>query len=115
MAAAMERMAAHYGGRAAGPFTLVMIAFGVDPMTGRAAAMAKGHGFAAGWAVAIAGDMLYYAVVAVTTLRLNAYVKDPNTAMLIVLVGMVVVPLVVRRVASRFATAPLFGGDRGQQ
>ena len=28
MAAAMERVAAHYGGRAAGPFTLVMIAFG---------------------------------------------------------------------------------------
>ena len=97
VAASMERVAAHYGGRAAGPFTLVMIAFGVDPMTGRAAAMAKGHGFAAGWAVAIAGDMLYYAVVAMTTLRLNAYVKDPNTAMLIVLVAMLVVPLAVRR------------------
>ena len=74
-----------------------MIAFGVDPMTGPAAAMAKGHGFAAGWAVAIAGDMLYYAVVAMTTLRLNAYVKDPKTAMLTVLVGMLVVPLAVRR------------------
>jgi len=98
MQVSMDRVAAHYGGRAAGPFTLVMIAFGVDPMTGRAAAMAKGHGFVGGWAVAIAGDMLYYAVVAVTTLRLNAYVKDPNTAMLIVLGGMIVVPLVVRRV-----------------
>jgi len=97
MAASMERIASHYGGRAAGPFTLVMIAFGVDPMTGRAAAMAKGHGFAAGWAVAIAGDMLYYSVVAVTTLRLNAYVKDPNTAMVIMLGLMIVVPLVVRR------------------
>ena len=105
MAASMERVAAHYGGRAAGPFTLVMIAFGVDPMTGRAAAMAKGHGFAAGWAVAIAGDMLYYAVVAMTTLRLNAYVKDPNTAMLIVLVGMLVVPLAVRRAKNLFAPA----------
>ena len=66
-------------------------------LPGRAAAMAKGHGFAAGWAVAIAGDMLYYAVVAITTLRLNAYVKDPNTAMVIVLGLMIVVPLVVRR------------------
>jgi len=117
MAASMERVAAHYGGRAAGPFTLVMIAFGVDPMTGRAAAMAKGHGFAAGWAVAIAGDMLYYAVVAMTTLRLNAYVKDPNTAMLIVLVGMLVVPLAVRRAKHLFApaTAPLPGRGRRQQ
>ena len=105
MAAAMERVAAHYGGRAAGPATLVMIAFGVDPMTGRAAAMAKGHGFVAGWAVAIAGDMLYYVVVAVTTLRLNAYIKNPNTAMFIVLGGMIVVPLAVRRARGLFAPA----------
>ena len=106
MSISMDRVAAHYGGRAAGPFTLVMIAFGVDPMTGRAAAMAKGHGFVGGWAVAIAGDMLYYGVVAITTLRLNAYVKDPNTAMFIVLAGMIVVPLVVRRVKRAFAPAP---------
>ena len=95
---AMERVAAHYGGRAAGPFTLVMIAFGVDPMTGRAAALASGHGFVTGWAIAITGDMLYYAVVAFTTLRLNAYFKDPNTTMLIVLAGMIIVPLVIRRI-----------------
>ncbi len=78
MQIAMERLAAQYGGHAAGPFTLVMIAFGVDPMTGRAAALANGHGFLAGWSIAIAGDMLYYAVVAFTTLRLNAYFKDPE-------------------------------------
>ena len=95
---AMERVAAQYGGRAAGPFTLVMIAFGVDPMTGRAAALANGHGFVTGWAIAITGDMLYYAVVAFTTLRLNAYFKDPNTTMLIVLAGMIIVPLVIRRI-----------------
>jgi len=86
---AMERVAAQYGGRAARPFTLVMIAFGVDPMTGRAAALANGHGFLAGWPIAIAGDMLYYAVVAFTTPQLNAYFKDPNTTMLIVLAGMI--------------------------
>ena len=67
-----------------------MIAFGVDPMTGRAAALANGHGFVGGWAVAIAGDMLYYAVIAFTTLQLNAYFKDPNTVMFIVLAGMIV-------------------------
>lgn len=91
------RVAAHYGGVGAGPFTLIMIAFGVDPMTGRAAAMAAGHGFVAGWAIAIAGDMLYYGVIAYTTLRLNVYFKDPNTTMLIVLGAMIVVPIVVRR------------------
>ncbi len=76
----------------------VLIAFGIDPMTGRAAAHAAGHGFIGGWAVAIAGDMLYYAVIAFTTLRLNAYIKDPNTTMVIVLVGMILVPIAVRRV-----------------
>jgi hypothetical protein len=93
----MDRTAAHYGGVGAGPFTLVMIAFGVDPMTGRAAAMAAGHGFVAGWAIAITGDMMYYGVIAYTTLRLNAYFKDPNTTMLVVLGAMIVVPVLVRR------------------
>jgi len=93
----MGRTAAHYGGVGAGPFTLILIAFGVDPMTGRAAAMAAGHGFVAGWAVAIAGDMMYYGVIAHTTLCLNDYFKDPNTTMLIVLAAMIIVPLLVRR------------------
>ncbi|WP_338045600.1 hypothetical protein [Oryzomonas japonica] len=95
--AAMARSAAHFGGTGAGPITLVMIAFGVDPMTGRASALAAGHGFLAGWAFAIAGDMLYFAVIALTTLRLNSYFHDPNTTMLIVLAAMFVVPMLVRR------------------
>jgi hypothetical protein len=98
---AMQRVAAQYGGRAAGPFTLVMIAFGVDPMTGRAAALANGHGFVAGWAIAIAGDMIYYAVVAFTTLRLNAFIADPETTVLIVLAAMIIVPLLARRLKGR--------------
>ncbi len=60
-------------------------------------ALAAGHGIVAGWVFAIAGDMLYYAVIAVTTLRLNTYVRDPNTAAWIVLGAMIVVPVVVRR------------------
>lgn len=95
--AATARSAAHFGGTGAGPITLIMIAFGVDPMTGRASALAAGHGFIAGWAFAIAGDMLYFAVIAITTLRLNSYVKDPNTTMLIVLCAMFGVPMIVRR------------------
>jgi hypothetical protein len=94
--AATARSAAHISGTSTGPLTLVMVSFGVDPMTGRATAHAAGHGFIAGWAFAIAGDMLYFAVIALTTLRLNTYFKDPNTTMLIVLGAMFVVPMLVR-------------------
>jgi hypothetical protein len=98
--AATARSVAHISGTGAGSLTLVMIAFGVDPMTGRATAHAAGHGFLAGWALAIAGDMLYFAVIALTTLRLNSYFHDPNTTMLIVLGAMFVVPMLVRYVRS---------------
>jgi len=96
MKAAMAKSAAFSGGAGAGPIALVMISFGADPMTGRASALAAGHGFLMGWVFAIAGDMLYYAVIAVTTLRLNRYFRDPDTAMWIVLGAMIVVPLIVR-------------------
>ena len=100
---ATARSVAHFTGTGAGPFALVMIAFGVDPMTGRATALAAGHGFLAGWAFAIAGDMLYFAVIALTTLRLNSYFRDPNTTMLVVLGAMFVVPILVRYCRSRFS------------
>jgi len=102
MKTATARSAAHFGGTGAGPLALVMIAFGVDPMTGRATALAAGHGFLTGWAIAITGDMLYFAVIAITTLRLNSYFKDPNTTMLIVLAAMFLVPPLVRACRSRF-------------
>jgi hypothetical protein len=94
------RSAAHFCGTGAGPLALIMVAFGVDPMTGRAAALAAGHGFVAGWAFAIVGDMLYFAVIAVTTLRLNRYFRDPNTTVLIVLGAMFIVPMLVRQFRS---------------
>src|SRR5450830_916244 len=56
--AVTARSVAHISGTSTGPLALVMVAFGVDPMTGRATALAAGHGFLAGWAFAIAGDML---------------------------------------------------------
>ena len=94
--AATARSVAHFSGTSTGPLALVMISFGVDPMTGRTTAHAAGHGFLAGWVFAIAGDMLYFAVIALTTLRLNSYFRDPNTTMLIVLGAMFVVPMLVR-------------------
>lgn len=101
MKLATARATAHYGGTGAGPIALIMIAFGVDPMTGRASALAVGHGFIAGWAIAIAGDMLYFAVIMLTTQHLNAYIKDPDTTMWIILFGMFCVPMAVRFVRSR--------------
>jgi hypothetical protein len=98
--AVTARSAAHFSGTGAGPLALIMVAFGVDPMTGRATALAAGHGFLAGWAFAIAGDILYFAVIALTTLRLNRYFRDPNTTMLIVLGAMFIVPIVVRKFRS---------------
>ena len=92
---AMHRTTAHYGG--AGPFALIMIAFGVDPMTGRAAAAAAGHGFIAGWAIAITVDMLYFGVVMAATLRLNSILGDPNRTMWIILAAMFILPIIVRR------------------
>jgi len=107
---ATARSTARFSGTGAGPLALIMVAFGVDPMTGRTAALAAGHGFLAGWAFAIAGDMLYFAVIAVTTLRLNSYVRDPNMTMVSVLGAMFIVPVLVRKFRS--ATAPSgTGGD----
>ncbi len=96
MKAAMAKSAARFNGTGAGPITLIMISFGADPMTGRASALAAGHGFVMGWAFAIAGDMLYYAVIAVTTLSLSRYFRDPDTAEWIVLGAMIAVPLIIR-------------------
>ncbi len=96
MKTAMARSTAYFNGKGAGPIALIMFSFGVDPITGRAAALAAGHGFLMGWVFAIAGDMLYYAVVAVTTVRLNTYIRDPNTTIWLVLGAMIVVPMIVR-------------------
>jgi len=96
-----NRSVAHLGGTGTGPLALVIVAFGVDPMTGRATALAAGHGFLSGWAFAIAGDMLYFAVIALTTLRLNSYFRDPNTTTLVVLGAMFLLPILVRYFRSR--------------
>ena len=106
MKAAMARSVALFSSPGAGPFALVMIAFGVDPMTGRATALAAGYGFLAGWTLAIAGDMLYFAVIALTTLRLNAYFRNPNTTILVVLGAMIVVPILVRSWRPRRTPSP---------
>ena len=100
MRQAMKRTSDLYG-TTGGPFTLIMIAFGVDPMTGRAAAAAAGHGFVSGWALAIAGDMLYFTVIMASTLWLNAYLGDGRVTTIVILVLMVVVPMLIKRWKNR--------------
>jgi len=104
MKVAMARTTPKFGGSGAGPFALIAVAFGVDPMTGRTAALAAGHGPVAGWAIAIAGDMLYYALIAASTLELNDYIKDPDMAVLIILVAMMVVPGLIGRIRRHLAS-----------
>lgn len=91
-----SRTIAGYGATP-GPFMLVVLAFGVDPMTGRAAAMAAGHNFFSGWAIAIIGDMFFFAVVAVSTLCLNNVLGDGTWTAVIIMIAMVGIPALVRR------------------
>ncbi len=100
MRATMGRTAQRYG-VGAGPFALVMVAFGVDPMTGRAAAAVAGHGFLAGWAIAITGDMLYFAVIMAATLRLRRVFQNPELVVGIILLAMVLLPPIIRNVAKK--------------
>lgn len=88
---------AHFGDHK-GPIALILIAFGVDPMTGRAAAIAAGHGFVSGWMIAIAGDMIYFALIMVSTLWLKDILGDGTTTMLIILAAMFLLPILVRRI-----------------
>jgi hypothetical protein len=96
----MTKTTAKYGIRP-NPFSLVAIAFGVDPMTGRTAAFAAGHGFFSGWTLAILGDMLFFAVIMVSTLLLNNILGDGTWTAVIIMVAMMVVPGLIRRARER--------------
>lgn len=93
----MLHTTARYGVKP-GPLTLVMISFGVDPMTGRTAALMAGHGFIAGWAIAIAGDLIFFTVIMTSTLWLNSMLGDGTWAAVIVMLGMVFGPSLVRKI-----------------
>ena len=95
--AAVERSVSHVS-RSRSPLALVLISFGVDPMTGRAAALTAGYGFIGGWAIAIAGDLIYFSVLMVSTLWLNSLLGDGTTTMWIVLALMFGVPPLIRRI-----------------
>jgi hypothetical protein len=74
-------------------------------MTGRAAAAAAGHGFVPGWAIAITGDMFYFALLMVTTLWVGSTVGDDRMTIVIMLVVMFVLPSLLRRWRGKAAPA----------
>lgn len=104
MRESLRRTAAHYGS-AGGPFTIVMVAFGVEPMTGRAAAAFAGHGFISGWTLVIAGDMITFTILMASTLWLKSALGDGTRTIFAVFVLMAVVPLLFRRWRERRAPA----------
>ena len=98
----MSKMVARYGINP-GPFSLVMITFGTDPMTGRSFAFAAGHGFFSGWTLTILGDMLFFLVLMGSTLWLNSILGDGTWTAIIIMVAMMVFPPLVRRLRSRLS------------
>jgi hypothetical protein len=82
---------------AKGPLGLVLVSFSVDPMTGRAAAAAAGHGFLPGWTFAITGDMFYFVLLMASTLWLNGILGDERLTIGVVLVITLLLPSVMRR------------------
>ncbi len=92
----LKKMGFKYGLNAS-PLSLIMISFGVDPMTGRAAAKVAGHGFITGWAIAITGDMIFFSVIMVSTLWLNSVLGDGTWTAIIIMVLMFAVPALIRK------------------
>jgi hypothetical protein len=97
----IQKTIEHYG-NSSGVSALIMIAFGVDPMTGRAVAVAAGHGFLVGWMIAIAGDMMYFTLLMVSTLWLNSVLGDGTWTMLIIFALMMIMPNLFRRIQDKF-------------
>ena len=87
------------------PLGLVMVSF-VEPMTGRSAAAAVGHGFVSGWAIAITGDMLFFAVIMISTLAMNRAIDDERTTALVMVAVVLGLPPLVRHLRRRFGRTP---------
>ncbi len=85
------------------PFTLIMVAFGVDPMTGRTVALAAGHSFVSGWTLAIIGDMLFFVVLMMSTLWLNNILGDGTWAAVIVTFSMMGAHALAKKVRHYFS------------
>ncbi len=95
--ASFERAALVLGGPEGGPLALILFTYGVDPMSGRAMTVLAGHGVVSGWALVIAGDMLFYATVAASTLAVDSWLGNKWATVAVVSALMIAVPRVARR------------------
>jgi hypothetical protein len=98
----MDKIIQKYGVNPS-PFTLIMVSFAADPMTGRTVALAAGHNFFSGWALAISGDMIFFAVLMISTLWLNKILGDGTWTAIIITVAVMVIHSMVRRFRERRA------------
>ncbi len=96
LAESTSRTVGHMG-FSPGPFSLIMITFGTDPMTGRSVARAAGHGFITGWTLTIMGDMIFFFVIMASTLWLNSILGDGTWTAIIITVAIIGVPTLIRR------------------
>jgi hypothetical protein len=90
---------------ARGPLGLILFSFTVDPISGRGAAAAAGHGFFTGWTFAILGDMIYFAVLMAATLWLSGLFGDDRTTVGVVLLSVWGLSMLIRR-RQRRRTSP---------
>jgi hypothetical protein len=81
-----------------GPLGLILLAFALDPIAGRAAAAAAGHGAVAGWVLAIAGDMLYFGLLMATTLWVSSVFGNDRVTIGAVIIGTWVLGLAITRI-----------------
>ena len=88
-------------GVSVGPLSLILIAFGTDPMTGRVVTAMAGHGFITGWAISIAGDMIFFALIMASTLWLNGILGDGTLTTFLVLAGMFGIPPLFRKIREK--------------
>ena len=84
-----------------GPLGLILFRLSISPTSGRAAAAAAGHGFFAGWTLAIIGDMLFFCVLMATTLAVASVFGDSRQTIGAVVIVAWIAPLVIRRLRRR--------------
>jgi hypothetical protein len=98
----LERLGFH-AGLSPSWYSLIVLSFGVDPMTGRVVAHAAGYGFFLGWAFAICGDMIFFALIMASTLWLNNVLGDGTIAALVAMAAMFAIPPLIRKLKSRLS------------
>jgi hypothetical protein len=89
-----------------GPLGLILFSFAISPTAGRAASEAAGHGFVAGWTLAIIGDMAYFGLIMASTLWVSSVFGDDRVTIGAVLLGTWFLPMLIRRLRRSSAPTP---------